>query len=110
MNILTPILYVDEVEDYLKNGVRVEEVFKLSSEMLLSNTNNPDNLFEIFSLFYQYNMPVREIQSWFVANADFSVLEDIVNNEEKWEQIGLEPNGYVDRYLAWRSILHHDTR
>ena len=102
--------YVDEMEEYLKNGVRAEEVFKLSDGMLLSNANNPDGLFEIFSLFYQYSIPVNDIQSWFAANADFGVLEDIVNNDGKWRQIGLEPNDFVDKYLAWRSILHHDTR
>lgn len=51
-------------------------------------------------------MDEREIDSWIASNADFGVVEGIVNNEEKWEKVGLWPNDYVDKYLAWRQMLH----
>lgn len=109
MSDLTPVLYIDQEEEYLKAGVSVEEVFELSDEMLLLNTNNPDGLFEIFSLFHQYGLPDDEIQLWFALNADFDVIEEIVNDEKRWKQIGLEPNDYVDKYLAWRSMRYKNT-
>lgn len=106
MSDLVPVLFIDDEKEYLENGVDVMEVFDLSEEMLLLNTNNPDGLFEIFSLFHQYGMPDDDIQLWFALNADFDVLDDILHDEERWRQIGLEPNDYVDKYLAWRSMIH----
>ena len=107
MSDVTPVLFVQAAEKYLKEGVRVEEVFNLSRRLLLLNKDDPEMLFEFFSLFHEYGMEEREIDTWIAANAGFSVIEDIVDNEEKWRQIGIWPNDYVDRYLAWRQ-MHHD--
>ena len=106
MSDVTPVLFVQAAEKYLKEGVRVEEVFDLSRRLLLLNKDDPEMLFEFFSLFHEYGMEEREIDTWIAANAGFSVIEDIVDNEEKWRRIGIWPNDYVDRYLAWRQMRH----
>ena len=105
MSDLAPVLFVEDEEEYLKNGVSVEEVFEISDEMLLLNTNNPEYLFKIFSLFHEYGMPEDDINLWFALNADFDVLEDIVNDSGRWEQIGIILSDHVDKYLAWKKII-----
>lgn len=104
MSDVTPVLFVQAAEKYLKEGVRVEEVFNLSRRLLLLNKDDPEMLFELFSLFHEYGMEEREIDTWISSNAGFDVVEDIVDNEEKWRRIGIWPNDYVDRYLAWRQM------
>lgn len=106
MSDVTPVLFVQAAEKYLKEGVRVEEVFNLSRRLLLLNKDDPEMLFEFFLLFHEYGMDEREIDTWIAVNAGFSVIEDIVDNEEKWRRIGIWPNDYVDRYLAWRQMRH----
>jgi hypothetical protein len=107
---LAPVLYVSDEEKYLKAGVSAEDVFKASDEMLYLNANNPEGLYKIFSLFHEYGLPDSDIEIWFASFADYDVLADVVNNEEKWKKIGIEPNDYVDKYLMWRHILKDDPR
>ena len=107
MSDVTPVLFVQAAEKYLKEGVRVEEVFNLSRRLLLLNKDDPEMLFEFFSLFHEYGIGEREIDTWISSNAGFDVVEDIVNNEEKWKQIGVWPNDYVDKYLALRQIRYN---
>ena len=107
MSDVTPVLFVQAAERYLKEGVRVEEVFSLSRRLLLLNENDPEILFEFFLLFHEYGLEEREIDSWIAANAGFNVIEDIVNDEEKWKRIGVWPNDYVDKYLALRQMRYN---
>lgn len=104
---LFSVLFIDDAEKLLKNGASIIQVFNMSDEMLLLNTNNPEGLLEIFTLFHQYGMPEEYIRAWFTTYADYKVLEDIVNNGAKWKHLGAFPGDFLNKYLAWREYFRN---
>ena len=96
------------IKELHAKGVSVDTLFKVAAGYLSICCDFPDGVFEVFTTFSDYGLQKAKLLAWLEENKNDELVDDIMENNERWAQFSIDTSKLVGYYLEGNASFYLD--